>query len=500
MKDKITASELGDLHQSITNLLQPEFSSFHEDVVKLQAQLDKVTDLANPLPEDLRELEENLRLLTAKTKNIKQSYLTLEKNLKDPQKVTELIDLGLLPALNQGIEKDPLVYGQTIAPLISPAIRNQIRNSRDEMVEALSPIIGQTIGKAIAEAFQDFRRRLDAQLKQNVNPGQLFQRIRANLKGVSDSDMLIRSSFAYEITHVFLIHRQTGLLIKQLSLKTDRQNMDLISGMLTAIRDFAQTTFGQEDSELEDIQFGASHILIKVGRYAYISAVVEGIHPPGFSTLLQNTIYDLNIKYENFFQNFTGDMESVPDFTPELQAILNPDLSKIDTLPNFRDPQTGNKKSIWGVLAALVVLLGILVFACVFSVRLIPVAFPEKTPTPTITPTLTPTATSTPLPTATPTATPTSTSTSTPTPRPTEQIIYTGVMTGYVWPHVDPDIDAARIPLVVETNTNVEITAIYSDWVKIAWNTSTGTHEGWVLSQYIEIPGEIPALLITPAN
>lgn len=459
----------------------------------MQEQLERVTALSNPLPEDLKILQENLQLLMVKAKGIEENLTTLEGDLKNPDKVTGLVGLGLHPALKQGIEKSPALYSKAIAPVITPAIRNQIRDSREEMVEALSPIIGQTIGKAIAEAFQDFRRRLDSQLKQNLN---FRQRLKARMQGVSEADLMIRSSFPYTIRHVFLIHRQTGLLLKQVSLADDRKDMDLISGMLTAIRDFAKETFGQKEKDLEDIQFGNLHILIRTGQFAYLAAVVDGIHPPGFSMLLQNTAHEINVQHEDVLRNFQGDMTSLPDLTPELMIVLNPDLSNVD--PLNADAESGNrgKKSIWPIVAGLIALLALLAFACVFSIRLLPAAFPPRTsmtftPLPTYTHTPPPTNTATPMPTAT----------NTPTPEPimTEET-YVGIMTGNVWAHEGADFISERIPLVVETNTKVQLKAVYNGWMLITWETAFGIQEGWVPQIYVGLPFPIPEELVTPVR
>lgn len=485
-----------ELYQSVSKLLSPDFSRLQEKIIALQNALDEVTSVSNPLPKNIEKIRRQIQSLQDEINQAQKEVQSLQAGLADPHKVTEIMKLGIQPALEQGIKSDPVGYGDVIAPVISPAIRNQIRDSRDEMVEALSPIIGQTIAKAIAEAFQDFRRRLDAQLKQGFNFRQRVQKAGARLKGVSEADLLIRSAFSYTITHVFLIHRQTGLLLKQLARKDDIQDMDLISGMLTAIRDFAKQTIGQDEHDLEDIQYGNSHILIKTGQYAYLAAVVEGIQPAGYSTLLESSIHEINIRHDKVLSHYKGNMDQLPDFTPELKKILEPDPKELEPFSTTSEIGDQKKVSVWPVLIGFVVLLGIIAFGCVYSIKLLPVAFPKQ---PTITGS--PTAmipqkpTSTPMPPATETPQPVE-----PTLPITDTDQYFGVMTGDVWAHHGPDYSAERIPLVVATSTKVELLAVYQDWVKITWDTAFGVQEGWVPLKFVGVPYDIPDKIITPAR
>ena len=57
-------------------------------------------------------------------------------------------------------DKDALIA--MIAPVLGDAIRLKIRDARDEMIEALYPIIGQTVVRAVSEAMRDLARAVDA--------------------------------------------------------------------------------------------------------------------------------------------------------------------------------------------------------------------------------------------------------------------------------------------------------------------------------------------------
>jgi hypothetical protein len=197
--------------------------------------------------------------------------------------------------------------------------------------------------------------------------------------------------------------------------------MDLISAMLTAIRDFARDAFGPGDSELEEIQYGDSRILIKTGQFAYLAVVVQGFEPPGYANLLQRVVHDLNIDHEHSLRDFTGEMDTLPDFGPALFPLLNPTRQEWETGQTEGELSRGQKIALGAGTGGIVVLLVLGIFACVFSIRLWPVVFPAPTATPTrkASPTFTSTVTPFPTMTYTPTLTATATVTFTPSPLPT---------------------------------------------------------------------------------
>jgi len=150
----------------------------------------------------------------------------------------------------------------------------------------------------------------------------------------------------------------------------------------------------------------------------------------------------------------------------------------------------------------LAVLLALLVFGCVFTYRLLPVAFPAPSAT-VLPPTLTLTLTTTPSPTLTATFTPTLTAsptfTATLTPTITKTpLVVRGVMTGNVWVKPKPDPLARNYSLVITAKTPVEILAVYGAWAKVAWTSEFGAQEGWVPLRWVGTTDTIPKALITP--
>ena len=153
-------------------------------------------------------------------------------------------------------DRDALIAA--ITPILGDVIRHKIQDSREEMIEALYPILGQLIGRAVSEAIHDLARSIDARMRTSFTPQAIVRRLRARIQGVPESALLLRDALPFQVTEVLLIHRDSGLLLQYLcDDPAEAADSDLVSGMLTAIRDFAQDAFGRgRDGQLDAIQYG----------------------------------------------------------------------------------------------------------------------------------------------------------------------------------------------------------------------------------------------------
>ena len=100
--------------------------------------------------------------------------------------------------------------------------------------------------------------------------------------------------------------------------------MDLISGMLTAIRDFVSDSFGKEEGELEEVAFGKQRILLEGGQHAYLAVVLEGVEPEGYALLMREVIEKIHLNHENDLREFDGHQEHLPDFEEILSVLEMP--------------------------------------------------------------------------------------------------------------------------------------------------------------------------------
>ncbi|MCB0209558.1 MAG: SH3 domain-containing protein [Anaerolineae bacterium] len=398
-----------------------------------------------------------------------------------------------LDELERRINDDDMFVAM-IAPVLSDAIRRKIRDSRDEMIQALYPIIGQTVMRAVSEAFQDLRRKIDAQMRSQLNMQHMQRRMLANFKGVSGAEMLLRDSLPFNVAEIFLIHRESGLLLWHLSRDPEASpDSDIIGGMLTAIREFVQDSFGHgREGSLDEIQYGTRRILLESAQYAYLAVVIDGTEPTGFRSEMRDRVIEVDYAYEGVLRHYDGNPEPLTPVETSLKSLgSTPD-------PNALSPV--QKKIMGGALAVLLVC-----SLAMCAVGGITWQFMRATPTPVaiiVPPTETATATTTPTATASPTATATSTSTATATPTASPTATATpvlGLMTGNVWVRENPDLNSDRLGLIIELGQPVTILAVFDNWYRIRWSPQPDAEVvGWVPAEWVGTTTALPDWLVTP--
>lgn len=362
-----------------------------------------------------------------------------------------------------------------IAPVLGDLIRRNVRDAREEMIEALYPIIGQVVLRAVSEAIRDLARGIDAQLRSSLGLAGMARRARARLSGVPRAELLLRDALPYAVAEIFWIHRSSGLLLWHHSDQpAETADGDLIGAMLTAIRDFAQDAFGHgERGQLDEIQFGERRILIEPAQHSYLAVVVSGIEPAGFRAGMRERLIALEHTQLARLRDYDGDPVALAGPAAALRQLA---AAPAAPAPALRPAQRG---------ALALLLLGLLA-ACMAGVALLRPAAPEPRPAPLVVVLAAPSAVPTAAPTATlaPTQTPAPTATAAPSATP----VRVGVMIGNVFVHTGAGDDTPRLGPVVERGQQVELLDTTSGWYAVRWRDAGGAEVvGWVPAEWVRL-------------
>jgi hypothetical protein len=194
---------------------------------------------------------------------LKQEILEYEK-FKD--EVSPLIDQKI-EVLK---EKFPEFFGDTI----TETIKVQIRDSQDEVVEALYPIIGKLIKKFIVAEITKLTETINQTINDKFSITQIIKRL---FKGkTTDADDVLQEVFEPIVEEIFVIEKDSGLLKGSYS-KGNIADKDMVSGMLTAIKSFAEDAFSKEGQDLEDIKFETFQLSIQNFKTIYIATATSGV-------------------------------------------------------------------------------------------------------------------------------------------------------------------------------------------------------------------------------
>ena len=198
---------------------------------------------------------------------------------------------------------------KALEPTIEEAIKACVNRDRRILVDALFPVMGPAIRKAISSAILGMIQSFNQVLEYSFSIQGLKWRLEALKTKKPFGEVVLLHALVYHVEQVFLIHRDTGLLLQHVVAKeVTAQDPDLVSGMLTAIQDFVRDSFGVEkDETLETFRVGDRTVWVEQGPHALIAAVVRGNPPLGFQGVLHEALETIHLKQMEAFEHFVGD-------------------------------------------------------------------------------------------------------------------------------------------------------------------------------------------------
>jgi outer membrane protein OmpA-like peptidoglycan-associated protein len=243
-----------------------------------------------------------------------------EEVKSSPEEIARALAPEIAPAIREQTRLNLEALSTALGPGMGAAIKEQIRLERDVMVDALYPVIGNTIAKYMAE----FIRSINERLENALSAQRLQRKIRARLQGVSEAELIVTESLPFTVPAIFLIHKQSGLVIAEIQHGNPPLESDMVAGMLTAIRSFVNDCIARsgEMAELGAIDYGGSQILLEAAGYCYLAVVVNGIPSRAWMNTLRQSLSAIVQHHDQAIKAFDGDPATVPEQVPTLLQKL----------------------------------------------------------------------------------------------------------------------------------------------------------------------------------
>jgi OOP family OmpA-OmpF porin len=246
----------------------------------------------------------------------------LQVRLDDP--ATQTRDVSrVLPAAVELRARDPHLK-RALAPTIEEAISTSVRRNPRPLADALFPIIGPAIRKAIAATLSGMLESMNTTLEHSLSWRSVRWRLDARRTGKTFAEIVLLNTLLYRVEQVFLIHRPSGLLLQHvIAPGIAVQDADMVSGMLTAIRDFVQDSFSvSEDEGLQTLKVGELSVWVEQGPHALLAAVIRGTAPPDVRAALQQPLETVHAQYSDLLESFDGDAAKFEGARPLLETCL----------------------------------------------------------------------------------------------------------------------------------------------------------------------------------
>lgn len=253
----------------------------------------------------------------AYAESIHSKIKALEDIINKQKKLSNKVDPIIDRKLDEFIDEIP----ETLGPTITKALAEQIKNSKDQVVEALYPIMGKMIKKYISQEISLLTERINKQLEDSFSANSWKRKFKSWFGGVKEEELLLSQLSAIsQVEQVLVIEKNSGMLIGQYA-KTETIDKDMISGMLTAIKSFVEDAFNEKSQNLELIEYELYHIHIQSFVSFYVAVAISGEYNLIFKNKIQDIIFNFTDNFLNLFNNLNEIKEE--DITNELEFYFS---------------------------------------------------------------------------------------------------------------------------------------------------------------------------------
>jgi outer membrane protein OmpA-like peptidoglycan-associated protein len=204
-----------------------------------------------------------------------------------------------LPRLIERAEqKDSAHLTRALSGPVATALAGAVRKERQTIVDALFPVIGPAIRKAIAEALRTLVADLNRALESSLTPRGLRWRIESWRTGAPYAQVVLKHTLRWRIDHLFLIEHDSGLVMHRES-APDLPDLDsdAVAGMLTAIGEFVKDSMGRAGGgALESARVGEHGLWVLEGPRANLAAFIRGVPPQRMRAVLQRRLEEVHAR------------------------------------------------------------------------------------------------------------------------------------------------------------------------------------------------------------
>ncbi|WP_230173825.1 OmpA family protein [Rhizobium sp. CECT 9324] len=214
--------------------------------------------------------------------------------------------------------------GEALAPAVERAVQRSIQKSPGTLTDIMYPVFLPAIRKSIGEKIDQTFQSLNETLRHIFTWHGLKWRFESWRTGASFSEVVLKHSLVYRVEHVFLINRNSGLLIAHVTAdNATSEDPQLISSMLSAIQDFVKDSFHEkEQSGLDTIRFGELRLWSEVGPFATLVAVIRGNPPEELHEIVRDVLLRIHDEYAQALEQFDGDGSQLAGIDTRLQICV----------------------------------------------------------------------------------------------------------------------------------------------------------------------------------
>ena len=203
------------------------------------------------------------------------------------------------------VEKHTQVAG-AIAPLVVSTIRSEIRNSQDELAEALYPAMGRMVKDYVVSAFRDLADEINRRIEQN----RFMLRARSLLTGRPVAELAMTYAPPPKVEEIYLVRRGSGELVGRWPVAGNPRDHTR-SGVLAAINEVATDAFIAEEASLRRLDLGSSLVYMRASPAHLLFVRCSGCGPGARSS--GRSTHTSSARSKSCVQSLRPDQPSDPE-------------------------------------------------------------------------------------------------------------------------------------------------------------------------------------------
>jgi hypothetical protein len=255
----------------------------------------------------------------------REAWDALRQRLENPSRRAEDVAGVLAEAVRL---RSDVKLRRALQPLLEEALQLSVQSNPRMLADALFPIFGKAIRKAITSELDGMLQTLSQTLEQSFSWRSVQWRWESFRSGKPYAEIVVLRSLLYRVEQVFLIHRNSGLLLQHVAAppeagQAETKDPEMVSGMLTAIQDFVHDSVsGAESENLDAIRMGETGVVLAYGPDAILAGFVHGVAPRKLSRVFQDALDGIERKKAEALRTFSGDTSEFDSCRPQLEACL----------------------------------------------------------------------------------------------------------------------------------------------------------------------------------
>ncbi len=214
---------------------------------------------------------------------------TLQADLSQTREsVPDLVARDIESGLKEGTQSR---LARALNEVTLNGLEHAVKRRPETVVDALFPVIGPAIRRALQEAMRQLSADIDRAVNNAFSARAWTWRLEAWRSGVPYAQVVLRNTVGWRVEHLFLVHPESGLLLGQLTApELPELDADAIAGMFTAIQSFVsdsmQATTQNGEGGIGFATIGDYQLVVSEGPQARLVAFVRGVPGSDFPTRL----------------------------------------------------------------------------------------------------------------------------------------------------------------------------------------------------------------------